>query len=147
MASEEKIVLYPVGYVKSKYVNKGNRDIISQIVIKNELIETLQGIEDFSHIFVLFYFDRISPEKKSKLKLHPKGRADLPLVGTLGSRSMLHPNPIGLTLVEIIKVEENILTVKGLDAYDDTPVLDIKPYDPEGDAAVNAKVPDWWNKI
>jgi tRNA (Thr-GGU) A37 N-methylase len=59
---------------------------------------------------------------------------------------MLRSNPIGLTLVELVKVEGNVLTVRGLDAFDRTPVLDIKPFDP-WDTAKDAKVPGWWTKL
>jgi tRNA (Thr-GGU) A37 N-methylase len=70
----------------------------------------------------------------------------MPLVGVFVARTMLRPNPIGLTLVELIKVDDNVLTVRGLDAYDGTPVLDIKTYD-FWDMAENAKVPEWWKKL
>ena len=70
----------------------------------------------------------------------------MPLTGVFAVRTMLRPNPIGLTLVELVKVDGNVLTVRGLDAYDGTPVLDIKPYD-FWDVAENAKVPDWWIRL
>jgi tRNA (Thr-GGU) A37 N-methylase len=70
----------------------------------------------------------------------------MPLVGVFVARTMLRPNPIGLTLVELVKVEGNVLTVRGLDAYDATPVLDIKTYD-FWDMVENAKVPEWWKKL
>ena len=59
---------------------------------------------------------------------------------------MLRPNSVGLTLVELVKVEGNVLTVRGLDAFNDTPVLDIKPFDC-WDAAETYKVPEWWSKL
>ena len=71
---------------------------------------------------------------------------DLPLLGVFATRTMFRPNPIGLTLVELLKVEGNVLTVKGLDAYDGTPVLDVKPFD-AWDNATDAKVPEWWKKL
>lgn len=70
----------------------------------------------------------------------------MPLLGAFATRTNLRPNPIGLTLVELFKVEKNVLTVRGLDAFDGTPVLDIKPFD-SWDNASNAKVPDWWIKL
>jgi tRNA-Thr(GGU) m(6)t(6)A37 methyltransferase TsaA len=80
------------------------------------------------------------------MKVHPRGRRDLPLLGVFATRTNLRPNPIGLTLVELVKVEGNILKVRGLDAYDGTPVLDVKPFD-FWDMAKDAKVPAWWLKL
>jgi tRNA-Thr(GGU) m(6)t(6)A37 methyltransferase TsaA len=90
--------------------------------------------------------NEISDEKRKILKVHPRGRVDLPLVGSLATRTNLRPNPLGLTLVELVKVESNILTVRGLDAFNGTPVLDLKPYD-FWDTPKNAKVPNWWRKL
>jgi len=148
MSSVEKVVLNPIGYVKTSAVGEEVKDklTISQIVLRDELVEGLSGITGYSHLFVLFYLNQITPKQRKTLKVHPRGRSDMPLTGVFAVRTMLRPNPIGLTLVELIKVEGNVLTVKGLDAYDATPVLDIKPYD-FWDMAENAKVPDWWKKL
>ena len=148
MSSVEKVVLNPIGYVKTSAVGEEVKDklTISQIVLRDELVEGLSGITGYSHLFVLFYLNQITPKQRKTLKVHPRGRSDMPLTGVFAVRTMLRPNPIGLTLVELIKVEGNVLTVKGLDAYDATPVLDIKPYD-FWDIAENAKVPDWWKKL
>ncbi|MCL4430591.1 MAG: tRNA (N6-threonylcarbamoyladenosine(37)-N6)-methyltransferase TrmO [Chloroflexi bacterium] len=148
MPSQEKIVLNPIGYVKTSAVGDEVKDkaLISQIVLRDELVEGLSGISGYSHLFVLFYLNQITPEQRKTLKVHPRGRQDMPLTGVFAARTMLRPNPIGLTLVELVKVDGNILTVRGLDAYDATPVLDIKPYD-FWDMAENVKVPDWWKKL
>lgn len=131
MPFDEKIVLTSIGYVKTSAVGDEVKDksVISQIVLNNELVEGLDGISGFSHLFVLFYLNQVTSEQRGTLKVHPRSRADLPLTGVFAVRTMLRPNPIGLTLVELVKVDGNVLTVKGLDAYDGTPVLDIKPYD------------------
>jgi tRNA (adenine37-N6)-methyltransferase len=148
MSSAEKIVLNPIGYIKT--VAKGDevkdKSLISQIVLREELAEGLSGISGFSHLFILFYLNQITSEQRKTLKVHPRGRQDMPLTGVFAARTMLRPNPIGLTLVELVKVDGNVLTVRGLDAYDATPVLDIKPYD-FWDVAENARVPDWWIKL
>lgn len=148
MSFQEKIVLNPIGYVKTGAVGDEVKDksIMSQIVLSDELVEGLEGIAGFSHLFVLFYLNQVASEQRRVLKVHPRGRTDLPLTGVFATRTMLRPNPIGLTLVELVKVNGNVLTVRGLDAYDATPILDIKPYDP-WDIAENAKVPDWWKKL
>ena len=143
-----KIVLEPIGFVKTSAVGVEVKDkaLVSQIFLKPELVEGLGGIGEFSHIFVLFYLNQITDERRKVLKVHPRGRTDLPLLGVFATRTMLRPNPIALTLVELLGVEDNVLTVKGLDAFDGTPVLDIKPYD-FWDYAKDAKVPDWWKKL
>ena len=148
MQFQEKIVLNPIGYVKTTAVGDEVKDksLISQIVLHDDLIEALSGISEYSHLFVLFYLNQVTSQQQKTLKVHPRGRQDMPLTGIFAVRTMLRPNPIGLTLVKLVKVEANILTVRGLDAYDETPVLDIKPYD-FWDIEENAKVPDWWKKL
>jgi tRNA-Thr(GGU) m(6)t(6)A37 methyltransferase TsaA len=147
MPSHEDIVLKPIGVVRTEAVGDEVKDKnrISQIIIHAEFAEALDGIEEFSHLFVLFWLNQVSRENE-RLKVHPRGRRDLPLLGVFATRSMLRPNPIGLTLVELIKVEGNVLMVRGLDALDGTPVLDIKPFDP-WDTAKGAWVPRWWTKL
>jgi len=143
---EDEIVFCPIGYVKIVNSNAEvkEKSVTSQIILQPRLIEALDGIEGFSYLFVLL--DKVPAENNLVLKIHPKGRTDLPLMGVLGTRTMLRPNPIGLTLVKLLKVQDSVLTVQDLDAYDGTPVLDIKPYDP-WDIAKDARVPAWWNKL
>jgi len=137
--------LNPIGRVKNEAVGDEVKDKsrISQIIIRDELVEALEGVDGFSHLFVLFWLNQISTQKRMTLKVHPRGRMDMPLLGVFATRTNLRPNPIGLTLVELLKVEGNILTVRGLDAFDGTPILDLKPFD-FWDNAENARVPDWW---
>lgn len=148
MASQPAIVLKPIGFVKTTAVGNEVRDKTrtSQLVIHKELTTALEGAEGFSHLFVLFWLHETSSEERKTLKVHPRGRKDMPLLGIFATRTMLRPNPLGLTLVELVKVEGNVLTVRGLDAFDGTPVLDIKPFD-AWDNAETAKVPEWWTKM
>ena len=148
MSSKGKTNLTPIGFVRTNAVGDEVKDKnrLSQIIIHDELAEALDGIAGFSHLFVLFWLHEISDEQRKTLKVHPRGRRDMPLLGVLATRTMLRPNPIGLTLVELVKIEGNVLTVRGLDALDGTPVLDIKPFDP-WDTAKDAKVPRWWTKM
>jgi tRNA-Thr(GGU) m(6)t(6)A37 methyltransferase TsaA len=148
LSSAIKIVLDPIGYVKTRAKGEEVKDksVLSQIIVRDDLVDGLSGISGFSHLFVIFCLNQVTLKQRATLKVHPRGRQDMPLTGVFAVRTMLRPNPIGLTLVELIKVEKNVLTVKGLDAYDGTPVLDIKPYD-FWDVAENAKVPDWWKKL
>jgi tRNA (adenine37-N6)-methyltransferase len=148
MLHEQKIVLKPIGYVRTVAVGDEVKDkaLISQIVMRDELIDGLGGISFYSHLFVLFYLNQITDDQRRTLRVHPRGRMDLPLTGVFAVRTMLRPNPIGLTVVELVSVVGNILTVKGLDAFDGTPVLDVKPYD-RWDIVENLKVPSWWLKL
>jgi tRNA-Thr(GGU) m(6)t(6)A37 methyltransferase TsaA len=148
MPSQEKIVLKPIGFVRTEAVGDEVKDKsrISRIIIHRELTEALEGIKEFSHLFVLFWLHEITSEERKTLKVHPRSRADLPLLGVFATRTKLRPNPIGLTLVELLKVEGNVLTVRGLDAFNGTPVLDIKPFD-FWDSAKDVKVPEWWIKL
>jgi tRNA-Thr(GGU) m(6)t(6)A37 methyltransferase TsaA len=148
MSSQAEIVLKPIGVVRTAAVGDEVKDKnrISQIVIHSELAEALEGVDGFSHLIVLFWLHKILDEQRKTLKVHPRGRKDLPLLGVFATRAMYRPNPVGLTLVELVKVEGNVLTVRGLDAFDGTPVLDIKPFD-QWDTAKDAKVPRWWTKL
>jgi tRNA-Thr(GGU) m(6)t(6)A37 methyltransferase TsaA len=147
MLLDQEIILKPIGFVKTNAVGNEVKDKsrISKILLNPELVEALDGIEGFSHIFVLFWLNEVTSQPRA-LKFHPRGRMDMPLLGVFALRTNQRPNPIGLTLVELLKVEGNVLTVRGLDAYDGTPVLDIKPFD-SWDNAANHRVPDWWIKL
>jgi len=77
----------------------------------------------------------------------PQNREDMPMVGILSQRAKDRPNPIGITSVELVNVEGNIISVKGLDAIDNTPLIDIKPYYPMYDCKEGAIVPEWVNRL
>jgi tRNA-Thr(GGU) m(6)t(6)A37 methyltransferase TsaA len=148
LLSQKEITLKPIGFVKTEAVGEEVKEKgrISQIVLHSGLTEALEGVAEFSHLFVLFWLHGVTSEERKTLKVHPRGRGDLPLLGVFATRSKLRPNPIGLALVELMKVEDNVLTVRGLDAFDETPVLDLKPFD-FWDMAKDAKVPPWWTKL
>ena len=80
------------------------------------------------------------------MKVRPRGRSDMPLLGIFATRTPHRPNPIGLTRVKLLNVERNVVTVQGLDAFNGTPVLDIKPFD-NWDTTEDFKVADWWMKL
>ena len=146
--SSSKINLEPVGFVKTEAVGKEVRDknVVSKIVFREEYTEALEGVEEFSHLFVLFWLHEISDESRIIMKVRPRGRSDMPLLGIFATRTPHRPNPIGLTRVKLLKVEDNVVTVQGLDAFDGTPVLDIKPFD-SWDTTEDFKVPEWWMKL
>ena len=98
--------------------------------------EAFAGLDAFSHAVVVFHFDMIDPERIVVGARRPRGREDWPEVGIFAQRGSPRPNRIGVTTVEIVAVEGRRLTVRGLDAIDGTPVLDIKPvmrgFEPRG---------------
>jgi tRNA (adenine37-N6)-methyltransferase len=124
------LILEPIGYVRNDIERSTDfSDVVSEIVMQEDLVEGLYRIEESKEIEVVFWFDRSLP---ARMKLHPNGNPNAPLVGVFASRSPNRPNPIGVTRVQLIAIMGNILTVKGLDAFNGTPVLDIKPVEPTG---------------
>jgi tRNA (adenine37-N6)-methyltransferase len=125
--TSDRIEMFPMGYVENDYLEPAyNEEIyrkVSKIVLKKELAEGLYRIDDFRKVYILFFFS-----KAREYELIQHRRYDGKLSGVVASRSPYRPNGIGLTLVELLKVEGNVLYVKGLDAINKTPVLDIKPY-------------------
>ncbi|MGV8076751.1 MAG: tRNA (N6-threonylcarbamoyladenosine(37)-N6)-methyltransferase TrmO [Methanosarcina sp.] len=121
------IEMTPIGYVENDYLEPiYDEEIyqkVSKIVLKEELTEGLFRIDDFEKLYILFYFS-----KSKGYELIHRRRYDGEMSGVFASRSPYRPNRIGFTIVELLKVEENVLYVKGLDAINGTPVLDIKPY-------------------
>jgi len=145
----EKIVLTPIGTVKNSVKNRKDSswgDDVSLIILDEQYKCGLKGLENFSHAVILFHLDKAKYEKERHLQRHPQNRDDMPLVGIFSQRGKDRPNRIGITSVEIVSVEEGILAVKGLDAIDGTPVLDIKPYYPAYDKK-NASVPEWVDRV
>jgi tRNA-Thr(GGU) m(6)t(6)A37 methyltransferase TsaA len=145
------IQMEPIGRVANG-IAYGTHDvrwesIISTVVLSPEWTEGLDGIEEFSHIIVIFYLDRARDERPLSLKRRPEGRAELPEVGLFCTRTPIRPNNIGVTTVRLLRHEGNALTVEGLDAYDGTPVLDIKPYLRRGDLVVEATAADWVQRL
>ena len=121
----------------------GWEEIVSEIVVDSRLTEALDGLEEFSHIIVIYWMHLASAPGQVPTKIHPRGRQELPLVGLFATRSPNRPNPIGKTTVRLLQRQGNILKVEGLDAIDGTPVIDIKPYIPGRDAVTEAKAPSW----
>jgi len=143
------IVLKPIARVKNSVRDPGKHDwaqLESEILFEPGFEEALEGIEEFSHITVLFWMHQSPVWDASTSKIHPQRRADLPLVGVLATHSPFRPNPLGLTTVRLLERKGSTLRVVGLDAIDGTPVVDIKPRLPE-DETVPERVPDWVPKL
>jgi len=144
------IIVTPIGIIRNnidKPIHDIWKDVISKIEIDQKYKQALDGLDDFSHIIVLFWMNQIPPERHNLLKIHPRGRQELPLVGVFATRSQMRPNPIGITIVKLLCRNSNSLEVKGLDAIDGSPVLDIKPFIPELDYHSGTTMPTWAKKI
>ena len=147
--NQSPVVLKPIGTVKNevKEIGKHGWDqIVSEIVVQADLVDTLDGLEEFSHIVVVFWMHLSPSGENAAHQTHPQMRPDLPLVGVFATRSPVRPNPLGISVVKLLERRDNILKVMGLDAIDGTPVVDIKPYLPR-DAVPQIKVPEWVHKL
>ena len=116
----------------------------AEIEIFQEFLDGLRGIDEFSHLIILYWFHlRDNEEELRTLLVFPRRHGVNVKKGIFACRSPSRPNPIGLCVVKLIKVEGNVLTVRGLDAFMDSPIIDIKPYLPRADSVPNAHVPSW----
>ena len=141
------VTLRPIGYVRNRVkapTPDGWADVESRIVIRPEYQPMVLNLGDYSHVIVVFWPHEVPDDVRgSKPQLHPRDDETYPLMGVLATRSQIRPNPILVTPVRLLAIKGNILKVRGLDAIDGTPVLDIKPYLPFYDAVPDARVPDW----
>ncbi|MEA2050528.1 MAG: tRNA (N6-threonylcarbamoyladenosine(37)-N6)-methyltransferase TrmO [Campylobacterota bacterium] len=104
---------------------RGGKDIISTIKIKKEFEDGLKDLDGFSHLYLIYFFHKI---EQHKLHVVPFNDLTHSKRGVFSTRTPMHPNSIGLSIVELVSVNENIITIKGSDVLDGTPLLDIKPY-------------------
>ena len=127
----------PIGHVQKM----GERIVI---ILDKKYQEGLLGLEHWSHVQVIWWFDKNdTPEKRAILQVHPRGDQKNPLTGVFATRSPFRPNLIALSLCKIVSVKDNVIEVEKIDAFEGTPVLDIKPYAPGQDSATEVRVPDW----
>ncbi|MDH7498999.1 MAG: tRNA (N6-threonylcarbamoyladenosine(37)-N6)-methyltransferase TrmO [candidate division NC10 bacterium] len=142
--------LRPIGRVRSPVTEPVDKDwggVVSEIHLDLALAPGLQGLDQFSHILVLFSMHQATFDPSKDLVRRPKGRADMPELGIFSQRAKHRPNPIGVTAVELLAVEGNVVKVRGLDAIDGTPVLDLKPYCPAFDRVDQPRAPEWVAKV
>jgi tRNA (adenine37-N6)-methyltransferase len=121
---------------------EGWQDVRSDLILRDELAEALDPIEGFSHVIIIFHIDRV-PESEKRLRLPVGNEEPPPERGVLATRSQLRPNPIGVAVAEVVHRRKGVLRVRGLDALNGSPVLDIKPYLPEYDSIAAARIPAW----
>jgi len=132
-----KIQIQPVGRIS----NKGESTIIE---IYPEYSKALLGLEAFSHIMVFCWFHKNDrPEKRKTLQVHPMKNKNKPRTGVFATRSPQRPNLIAIFMCVLKEIRENRISVEKIDAFDGTPVIDIKPYIPHNDSVPNARIPKW----
>lgn len=131
----QKIILKPIGVVRDKCT----------IEILPAWSEALDGISGFSHIVILFWMHKVTPEKRRIKKAKPCNIHQLK--GVFATRMPFRPNPIGLSIVKLVRRRGNILKIDGIDAHEETPVLDIKPYTGHPkDFIITCRTPSWIKK-
>ena len=149
----DEVAFRPIGTVHTSATKDEIRSrvpgIQSVVEVFREFEPGLDGLDGFSHIFVLGYLNQLRPEQVGPLRVKPKAFVwmglkvkELPMIGVFALDSPTRPNPIGLSLVPLLRREGNRLFVGGLDYFDGTPVLDIKPYGPNY-RADDFRLPDW----
>lgn len=147
MENPSEIPLRPIGQVRNEIKEKmrhGWSEVESVVVINPNLSASLDGLEEFSHIIVLFWMHKNVGQIPTKV--HPQGREDLPLTGVFATRAPHRPNSIGVSIVKLVERDGNALRVMGLDAIDGSPVIDIKPYLPK-DCITEARQAEWVSKL
>ena len=142
-----EIKFTPIGYVKNNVRELRFGDFakeVSEIVVDEKYTEALDGIEDYSHIIIVYWMDKV---KEHVIKHRPQGNPEVPIVGIFACRCPARPNPIAITTVKLLERKGNKIKVEGLDVLNGTPVIDIKPHWPQYDKVENAKIPGWVNKL
>jgi tRNA-Thr(GGU) m(6)t(6)A37 methyltransferase TsaA len=145
--------MIPIGVVRNDRTEAIDDDwdrVNSSIELDSSVVgdEAIKGLFRFSHIEVVFVFDRVDPNSVELAARHPRGNADWPKVGILAQRAKARPNRIGTTVCEVMAVRPGgVIEVRGLDAIDGTPVLDIKPYFAEFAPRGDVKQPDWTHAL
>jgi len=138
----------PIGIVQTKIkdedVGSTRKTSIKTIKIDPQFESALEGIEQYSHIFVLFWMTKNN--KNRPLSCFPRGNSKNKKIGAFAYRGRNHPNPVGLAVCDLLEREKNVLKVLKLDAFDGTVIIDIKPYD-NYDIISNPLTPNWFNEI
>ena len=146
-----KFEVEPIGHVEAerKHLADDYWGGEESCIVLSDRFETdaLQGIEDFSHVEVIFLFDQLDPSDIVMGSRHPRNNRDWPAVGIFAQRAKFRPNRIGSTICRVLRTKELRLYVSELDAVDGTPVLDIKPVLSEFLPRETVRQPSWSQEI
>ena len=139
-ASDPSYKLVPIGKIEIK-------DKVMGVRLSDTYADGLLGLDQWSHVQVFYWFDKNdTPEKRKVLRVHPRGNKENPLTGVFACRSPFRPNLIALTVCRIVSITGSFVQLETIDAFDGTPVLDLKPFTPSDNPSKDVKVPDWARK-
>jgi len=146
------IELRPVGQVRggrTEPLDDGWDAEVCEIVLDDTRFapDALAGLEDFSHLVVVYHFHLVAEDEVQTGARHPRGRADWPLVGIFAQRGRVRPNRLAVSTCRVLGVEGLTVRVQGLDAVDGTPVLDLKPHVEEFDPRGEVREPAWMREL
>jgi tRNA-Thr(GGU) m(6)t(6)A37 methyltransferase TsaA len=154
MSKSEPYSFLPIGFLKSCYPDKFGvprqsglvKKTFSELQLRPDLQPelALQGLEGFSHVWLQFVF-HLNSVSRYHAKVHPPRLGGDP-IGLFATRSPHRPNPIGLSLVELIEIKNNVLILSGADLVDGTPILDVKPYLPYVESLPEARA-GWTGQV
>lgn len=142
----EPVTLAPIGAVRNDVRDPGRHDwsrVRSRLVLLPGLAPALAGLDGFTHLIVITWLDRVTDEERALLRVHPAGDPSMPERGVLALRTHHRPNPLGVSVVPVERIDGTVIHVRGLDAADGTPLIDIKPYIPPYDSVPDARLPGW----
>jgi tRNA-Thr(GGU) m(6)t(6)A37 methyltransferase TsaA len=128
-------------------MDEGWRSIEAEIHLSAEFKPGLKELESFSHAIILTWLHQAGFDIQRDLIRRPRGKPSWPEVGIFAQRAKHRPNPIGMSVVDIVSCENGILRVKGLDAINETPVIDIKPYYAAYDRVDAPGAPAWVSEV
>jgi len=145
-------VVRPIGHVASARSARidddwGDVESVIRLDAGRFTTDSVAGLEEFSHVDVIFLFDQFDEAKVAVGSRHPRGNEDWPKVGIFAQRASSRPNRLGVTTCELLGVDGLDVRVLGLDAIDATPVLDIKPHMREFEARGQVRQPSWASEL
>lgn len=136
-ATRVRFEVYPIGKVEKI-------EGATRIRLFDEYADGLLGLDEWSHVNVLYWFDRNdTPQQRRVLQVHPRGDRQNPFTGVFACRAPVRPNLIALSVCEVMAIEKNVVTIYEIDAFDGTPVIDLKPFIPPDAPNQNIRVPNW----
>jgi tRNA (adenine37-N6)-methyltransferase len=140
-----RLLFEPIGEVRCPTTPVGPPwgTVLSELHLRPNLAAGLEGIQQFSHLLVLFFMHQAVYRTERDLVRRPGGRQEMPRVGIFAQRASSRPNPLGVSVVRLLHQQAAILSVQGLDAFDGSPILDVKPYVSNFDRATPSVEPDW----
>ena len=142
-----EISLKIIGTVRNEMKEPGGRgnlkDIVSEIVLDESLAGSLDSIDTYDYVTVIYYFHKVNPNEPKPNKVHPHRNLKNKLRGIFATRGPGRPNSMGMAAAKILEVGEHTMKVSGLDAIDGSPIIDLKPYNPKIDTRPSRELPDW----